>query len=256
MSGVTQIFETVEPGATGCYQKRDMLTGLHLQLARRATGQTIDEVAEITGLSHATIARAEAARGIPALKATNLFELQRAYENAGIVFLDNGQASPDGGIGIRFRNRSDEQTRREREKARETFAGRLVRSLTPDEMERAHQAGYEPDGEYLIGRDPREMTQAELKAAGHEPMSPMQAIRAKCLDCCAGSPHEVRCCVAVACPSWPFRTGKNPWRAPMSEERRQALRNRNPFLSKPHKTGDEISEDGLPVLDTAPDDLC
>ena len=27
----------------------------------------------------------------------------------------------------------------------------------------------------LAGRDPREMTQDELKAAGHEPMAPLQA---------------------------------------------------------------------------------
>jgi hypothetical protein len=30
------------------------------------------------------------------------------------------------------------------------------------------------------GRDPREMTQDELREAGHEPMSPLQALRARC----------------------------------------------------------------------------
>jgi len=44
------------------------------------------------------------------------------------------------------------------------------------------------------GRDPRTMTRAELEAMGHRPLSPMQAIRAKCLDCCAGSADEVRKC--------------------------------------------------------------
>src|SRR5215471_16658608 len=92
-------------------------------------------------------------------------------------------------------------------------------------MEQARRAGYEPDGEYLIGRDPREMTRAELEAIGHEPMSPLEAIRAKCLDC-AGSAHEVRCCVALTCPSWPFRTSRNPWRREMSEEQREARRQR------------------------------
>ena len=33
-----------------------------------------------------------------------------------------------------------------------------------DQLAAAQAAGYEPDGEYLIGRDPREMTQAELAA--------------------------------------------------------------------------------------------
>src|SRR5215469_9427509 len=115
-------------------------------------------------------------------------------------------------------------TRRGRERVREVFTGRKVASLSATELEHAHRAGWEPDGEYLIGRDPREMMRKELEAMGHEPMSPMEAIRAKCLDCCAGSAHEVRCCVAMACPSWPFRTGKNPWRAPASEAQREASR--------------------------------
>jgi len=78
-------------------------------------------------------------------------------------------------------------------------------ALSPDELKRARQAGYEPSGtdDWLVGRDPRRMAQRELCAMGHKPMSPMEAIRAKCLDCCAGSLHEVRCCVAMACPSWP-----------------------------------------------------
>ena len=114
-------------------------------------------------------------------------------------------------------------TRRQRERDCEVFTGRKVASLSVAEMEQARRAGYEPDGEYLIGRDPREMTRAELEAIGHEPMSPLEALRAKCLDC-AGSAHEVRCCVAMACPSWPFRTGKNPWRAPASEAQREASR--------------------------------
>ena len=116
--------------------------------------------------------------------------------------------------------------RRRRERVREVFTGRKVDNLSPGEMERARRAGYEPDGEYLVGRDPREMTRDELEAMGHVAMSPMEAIRAKCLDCCAGSAHEVRCCVAMACPSWPFRTGRNPWRREMSEEQREARRQR------------------------------
>src|SRR6516225_292148 len=105
-------------------------------------------------------------------------------------------------------------TRRGRERVREAFTDRKVAGLPPEELERARQAGYEPSGvdDWLIGRDPRAMTQAELRAIGHEVMSPMEAIRAKCLDCCAGSAHEIRCCVAIACPSWPFRTRRNPWR--------------------------------------------
>ena len=69
-----------------------------------------------------------------------------------------------------------------------------------------------PDVGKDCGKDPRKMTAAELEALGHQPMSPGKALRLRCLDCCAGSPAEVRMCSAVACPSWPFRMGKNPWR--------------------------------------------
>jgi hypothetical protein len=104
---------------------------------------------------------------------------------------------------------------------REGFTGRRASSLSAEEMAAAKTAGYEPGtDDCLIGRDPREMTQAELRAMGHEPISPMTAIRTECLDCMAGSADEVRKCVAMACPSWPFRMGKNPWRE-VSEARRE-----------------------------------
>jgi hypothetical protein len=114
-------------------------------------------------------------------------------------------------------------TRRVLDSTREDFAGRGLDDPSPEEAERARRAGYESDGDLLICRDPRDMSQDELWAMGHEAMSPIQAIRSHCLDCCAGSAHEVRCCVAMACPSWPFRTGKNPWRE-VSEGRREAGR--------------------------------
>ena len=59
---------------------------------------------------------------------------------------------------------------------------------------------------------------------GHEPMSPLKAIRARCLDCCGYQENEVAACTAVNCPSWPFRTGTNPWRKPASLTRREAAR--------------------------------
>ena len=74
------------------------------------------------------------------------------------------------------------------------------------------------------GRDPREMTQDELREAGHEPMSPLEAVRARCIDCCAGQAKEVGLCPAVDCPAWPFRMGTDPWRKPASEARREAAR--------------------------------
>lgn len=38
-------------------------------------------------------------------------------------------------------------------------------------------------------------------------MTPVQAIRAKCLDCSAGSRVEVRLCVMPDCPLYLFRMG-------------------------------------------------
>jgi hypothetical protein len=85
--------------------------------------------------------------------------------------------------------------------------------------------GVEPgeDG-HAVGRDPGRMTLAELQALGHEPRSPLAALRERCLDCCSGSVHEVRLCVAVECPAWPFRLGRNPYRAPPTEAQREAGR--------------------------------
>ena len=54
--------------------------------------------------------------------------------------------------------------------------------------------------------------------------SPLPAIRAKCIDCCGGSPALVRECHIEACALHPFRMGRNPFRTPrvLTEEQRQA----------------------------------
>jgi hypothetical protein len=41
-------------------------------------------------------------------------------------------------------------------------------------------------------------------------LTPLQAIRQKCLWCCNGSANEIALCSAKACPSWPFRFGHKP----------------------------------------------
>lgn len=41
-------------------------------------------------------------------------------------------------------------------------------------------------------------------------MTPLRAIRAKCLDCCCGSAKEVRQCTAQKCPLFPYRMGHRP----------------------------------------------
>lgn len=45
-------------------------------------------------------------------------------------------------------------------------------------------------------------------------LTPMKAIRAKCLDCSCQQPREVRLCTVKKCPLWPYRMGKRPKEAP------------------------------------------
>ena len=54
-------------------------------------------------------------------------------------------------------------------------------------------------------------TAAVAADAGHKPMSPMQAIRRKCLDCSGDQIIEVKLCEAVTCSLWPFRAGRHPY---------------------------------------------
>lgn len=59
---------------------------------------------------------------------------------------------------------------------------------------------------------------ATAKRAGHKQISPMKAIREKCLDCCCAQPSEVRACEAVKCALWPFRSGSHPYTAAKLEK--------------------------------------
>jgi hypothetical protein len=103
--------------------------------------------------------------------------------------------------------------------------------------------GVEPgEGGHEVGRDPRRMTQDELRGLGHEPMSPLAALRLRCLDCCAGSAHEVKLCTATRCPAWPFRLGENPWRTVTEAQREKGRR-----LAARRHAGDADGRPGLPI---------
>ena len=99
-------------------------------------------------------------------------------------------------------------------------------------MNPAQRALLEKRDGWDIGRDPRQVSRDELIAAGHKPMSPLRALRARCIDCCAAQPSEVRLCTAVACPSWPFRMGANRWRKEASEAQREARRKAGARLAR------------------------
>ncbi len=55
-------------------------------------------------------------------------------------------------------------------------------------------------------------------------ITPLKAIRLKCLDCCCGSPKEVKLCTVEKCPLHSFREGHNPYieKRELTEEQREA----------------------------------
>ena len=71
-------------------------------------------------------------------------------------------------------------------------------------------SGSESDGGVYIGKDPRKIFPEQFADSGVRLMPVMKAIRAKCIDCCAGQVAEVRKCASFHCPLWPMRMGNFP----------------------------------------------
>ena len=71
-------------------------------------------------------------------------------------------------------------------------------------------------------------------------LAPLRAIRAKCVDCSAGSMKEVRECVMLDCPLYPYRLGKSPNRKPriLTDEEREALRQRMAKMREKQLSGE------------------
>lgn len=73
--------------------------------------------------------------------------------------------------------------------------------------------------------------------------NPVKAIRAKCLECSAQNPVEVRLCPVTECALYPFRLGENPYRKPVSEEQRRLMSERaKKTFQKNFSKGKEKSE--------------
>ena len=49
-------------------------------------------------------------------------------------------------------------------------------------------------------------------------LTPIKAIRAKCLDCTCWQPMEVRLCEVKKCPLWPYRMGRRPKNHELAED--------------------------------------
>jgi len=58
-------------------------------------------------------------------------------------------------------------------------------------------------------------------------MTPLKAIRLKCLDCVCDVPKEVRLCPATDCPLYPFRMGKNPNRVGIGNKKDTSQSNKD-----------------------------
>jgi hypothetical protein len=139
----------------------------------------------------------------------------------------------------------------------------LVKHRTVDSWKRAEKdaartilldvSPFEVDGGELIGRDPRQISVEDFTRAGIDSAAILAVIRAKCLDCCVEQPEEVRKCVALTCPNWPYRMGVNPFhKQNISEEERtrrserMKARNRPAEQSVPMKGMDASSSNDPP----------
>lgn len=72
-------------------------------------------------------------------------------------------------------------------------------------------------------------------------ISPLKAIRLKCLECSCGSSYEVKLCPVTKCALYPFRDGHNPFtKKEYTPEERAALVARL-GKNKPTDTGEKTT---------------
>lgn len=76
-------------------------------------------------------------------------------------------------------------------------------------------------------------------------VTPLKAIRLKCLDCCCGSSVEVSECPCGDCSLWVFRFGKNPNVRLSDEERerRSRMARENLAFTQQIKTANLVGAD-------------
>lgn len=82
-----------------------MISAAQLRAARALLGVDQRKLAEMSGLSTPTIQRMEASDGTIRGNVDSLVKLIAALDAAGIDLIDDGAASPEGGRGVRLKNR-------------------------------------------------------------------------------------------------------------------------------------------------------
>ncbi len=78
-----------------------MLTAEQIRGARGMLRWSATKLAEMSGVSLPTIQRMESVQGVPKSLSTNLQAIQSALEDAGVVFIDQGEES---GPGVRLKD--------------------------------------------------------------------------------------------------------------------------------------------------------
>ncbi len=82
-----------------------MITAAQLRAARALLGVDQRQLAGLCGLSVPTIQRMEASDGVIRGNVDSLVKLIAALDGAGIQLLGEGDASPEGGRGVRLKAR-------------------------------------------------------------------------------------------------------------------------------------------------------
>lgn len=77
-----------------------MITSVQVKMARAALGWGVRDLAKVAGVTANTISRYE--NGADALGGT-LTKIQKALEAEGIMFIDDGSISTEGGVGVRLK---------------------------------------------------------------------------------------------------------------------------------------------------------
>jgi hypothetical protein len=87
-------------------KKPKPLTSAQIRAARGLLRWSAEGLAREASLGLATIKRAEGAEGETSMTAANDLAVRRAFESAGVEFIDEN----DGGPGVRLRNRPQKNT--------------------------------------------------------------------------------------------------------------------------------------------------
>lgn len=79
-----------------------MITGAQIRMARGYLRWTVRDLHEKSGVGESTIKRMEEADGLPNARGNNLEAVRNAFEEAGIRFIGDREASLEGGPGVRL----------------------------------------------------------------------------------------------------------------------------------------------------------